>query len=467
MENEEQFLVQCLLQQQDLLVATKQQIDFSRREIRYKLEPAASRSLISRQPADMRSSPRVHSLITATHMQFDRFETDVLPLVEAHLSELTSLIELHEQQLRQPHVNKDPVHESETRLQPEQGSYLQTLPNEYEPQTQVETSYLVECRDILKKDLSEYYPVGSESGDEDVGSLSFNFPVCRVSKCCLSILDLVTQVLSDAEFSDDQQLQVKLQNTAKRLMELFVIGLPVKHLQQAKLDLKYAAYFHNTCLFAAHFLLTSPQITECPIDFNHLITRFQTMGESVVRDIIDQKKESIRTLFQDPHVVQCLIDGGTSELVPLEEAVSRSLLILKIVKESWIEILPRNVYNNMTASLMTVLLNEIIRLVLLMQDIASTTAEKMVQLMSNLKKDLPDFLCEPHEGITALLPNSFQFMELERVLKSGLAETVSRWGSGFGPLSVAFRADQVRKLIRALFQNNDLRTTALNKIREF
>lgn len=57
-----------------------------------------------------------------------------------------------------------------------------------------------------------------------------------------------------------------------------------------------------------------------------------------------------------------------------------------------------------------------------------------------------------------------KFNELQLILGAGLREVDDRWADGKGPLALEFSADQVRHLVRALFQISDRRAVLLAKI---
>lgn len=57
-----------------------------------------------------------------------------------------------------------------------------------------------------------------------------------------------------------------------------------------------------------------------------------------------------------------------------------------------------------------------------------------------------------------------KFCELQLLLGAGLREVDDRWADGKGPLAQEFTPDQVRHLVRALFQISDRRAVLLAKI---
>lgn len=58
-----------------------------------------------------------------------------------------------------------------------------------------------------------------------------------------------------------------------------------------------------------------------------------------------------------------------------------------------------------------------------------------------------------------------RFEELKHLLGAGLRDIEGRWSGGKGPLAVHFGADEVKQLIRALFQNTDHRAATLSRIK--
>ena len=58
-----------------------------------------------------------------------------------------------------------------------------------------------------------------------------------------------------------------------------------------------------------------------------------------------------------------------------------------------------------------------------------------------------------------------KFKELILILNASMREIEDRWAGGKGPLAIEFSVDEVKKLIRALFQNTDRRAATLSRIK--
>lgn len=58
-----------------------------------------------------------------------------------------------------------------------------------------------------------------------------------------------------------------------------------------------------------------------------------------------------------------------------------------------------------------------------------------------------------------------KFREFVLILNGSLRDIDDRWADGMGPLAVEFTPEQVKHLIRALFQNSNRRAALLARIR--
>lgn len=60
--------------------------------------------------------------------------------------------------------------------------------------------------------------------------------------------------------------------------------------------------------------------------------------------------------------------------------------------------------------------------------------------------------------------NWMRFQELVFVLNASMFEIEKRWVGGKGPLAAVFTPNEIKSLIRALFQNTDKRAAVLARI---
>lgn len=57
-----------------------------------------------------------------------------------------------------------------------------------------------------------------------------------------------------------------------------------------------------------------------------------------------------------------------------------------------------------------------------------------------------------------------KLQQIKMILNASMAQIAEQWADGKGPLTLNFRAEDVRHLIRALFQNTDRRANVLASI---
>lgn len=57
-----------------------------------------------------------------------------------------------------------------------------------------------------------------------------------------------------------------------------------------------------------------------------------------------------------------------------------------------------------------------------------------------------------------------KLQQIKMILNASMAHIAEQWADGKGPLTLNFRAEDIRHLIRALFQNTDRRANVLSTI---
>lgn len=60
--------------------------------------------------------------------------------------------------------------------------------------------------------------------------------------------------------------------------------------------------------------------------------------------------------------------------------------------------------------------------------------------------------------------NWVKLQQLKMILNSSMVNIVDHWADGKGPFTMHYKAEEIRHLIRALFQNTDHRASALAAI---
>lgn len=66
--------------------------------------------------------------------------------------------------------------------------------------------------------------------------------------------------------------------------------------------------------------------------------------------------------------------------------------------------------------------------------------------------------------ISVYAKNWLKLQQIKMILNASMAQIVEQWADGKGPLTLNFSAEDIRHLIRALFQNTDRRANVLASI---
>lgn len=134
---------------------------------------------------------------------------------------------------------------------------------------------------------------------------------------------------------------------------------------------------------------------------------------------------------------------------------------MDLLKNVWQTILPSDLYNSTISSLLDVISSDFTKKVSLMEDISTTLSNGLVELIKTVDEK-GQSLMEPDVSVYNMVPTWPKMIHLQFILDSSLVDITNSWKSG--QISQSFKAEDVKRLIRALFQNTDRRANALSSI---
>lgn len=333
---------------------------------------------------------------------------------------------------------------------------------------------LTKLQDILPLPPSSSSDSPSEGLDElDIASLTFAFPKCAISRSVQEFVDHLYQTLEECALSSGPVAATQFLNLARNMVDLFC-GVLFSHHHRAISDLpRVAALQHNNCAYLAHHLLTLghqfhsrlPPHTSTAGTFVDQVPLVRSLGEECL--LAELRKQS-----------SCLLDflnsigsfAGVSA-DPRRSIVRQSLhgATLHIGKLSKVygEVLPVDVHRKSVGGLLSVLMAEMTRMVVSMEDIAAGDATELHAVLSGVMDRLPPMLGGEEtssDSPVASCKGWERVRVLAEVLNASLLEIVELWDGGKGRLASEFSVSETRGLIKALFKNTERRAAALNKI---
>ena len=96
-----------------------------------------------------------------------------------------------------------------------------------------------------------------------------------------------------------------------------------------------------------------------------------------------------------------------------------------------------------------------------MEDISTTLGNGLVDLIKTLDEK-GQSLFDANTSALTVVSSWQKMLHLQFVLEASLIDITSSWKSG--QISQSFKVEEVKRLIRALFQNTDRRANALSSI---
>ncbi|KAK7505508.1 hypothetical protein BaRGS_00003253 [Batillaria attramentaria] len=321
------------------------------------------------------------------------------------------------------------------------------------------------------------------AGDPLLSNATFRMPTCRVSLCVQEILDLAYLTLNEAT-SSSPQCAAQMFYATRNIFELFCSVFPTYHAHSLANYPQLTALHHNNCMYLAHHLLTlghqfrNSLPKDISATFVDLIPEIRSLGTSSFLDQMNTQKAIIEQYLHGAGGFASVEEE--SNYSAAERAVKQALHQLTHLQKVWQGVLPTSVYHKAIGILLNTLITDIMDKIIVLEDISSDAARKLFTLLKLIHdkggllflqiKDGGDM--ESHSNTSKVkvellrhVPRWAKFTELQLVLNGTLQGIADRWAEGKGPLAADFTPNELKQLIRALFQNTDRRAAVLAKIK--
>jgi len=341
------------------------------------------------------------------------------------------------------------------------------------------------ARDLMKKDLYLSEEVKPEPlvklGPDPSAHLSippnfplpensFLFPACQVSRSALELLQLAETGLEQA--SEAKSLcAVRMFHTVRNMFSLWCAVTPTFHKAALESKPQVAALAHNSAMYLAHSLVTlgfrQREKLEDKVGQTtmvDLVSRLREVGADMLLSSMRLQRDQLKQILQSAGFPTLAVDRRLSS--GAEQGVRQVLHTLTSLQKVWHPVLPGNTYLRCLGTLLNTVLEEVILIITNLEDISADAGGQLVSLLNQIVTKAPDlFLSEEVARMGRYVKRWSKFKELILVLGATLKEIEDRWEGGKGPLAEDFPAEQVKQLVRALFQNTERRAAVLAKIK--
>ncbi|XP_053609999.1 centromere/kinetochore protein zw10 homolog [Plodia interpunctella] len=352
--------------------------------------------------------------------------------------------------------------------------------------------FLETARSIMVKDLSATMSIGveiiPESNEAAASPLDentedalkilndtlpkslFYFPRCMISKTAQELLDLVYVMMEQAVQCSDVVCK-KLYNTTRLVFELYDAVVPYHHENYLQTIPQYVALFHNNCMYLAHnlqtfgdkwLILMEGRELDYPISFVDLVQKLRDLGYQHLTVHMQQQRKQILDNVRSSDLNCIVVKDVLSDNA--EAAVRQCLRQLHLLKNVWIGVFPANVFVRLMGTLVNMFVDELIHRVCSVEDISMDMATQLSDIYTLVVQKAPTLFQNPTDVESHVKP-WVKLQELIFILNGSLKDIEHHWQDGAGPLAIHFHTEELRSLIKALFQNTQFRANLLSKIK--
>eukprot|EP00096_Caligus_rogercresseyi_P014236 TRINITY_DN6734_c0_g1_i1.p1 TRINITY_DN6734_c0_g1~~TRINITY_DN6734_c0_g1_i1.p1 ORF type:complete len:737 (-),score=224.23 TRINITY_DN6734_c0_g1_i1:205-2379(-) len=350
-------------------------------------------------------------------------------------------------------------------------------------------TYLQEARELMKRPLYETLEVSPDRIKEEgallkltskVGSFPlkeedlplpddkatphhpFHFPGCRISKATWEVKALIYRMLDEAAEDHNTFVSSRLLVGARYVFELYLNMISIAHEGDFEKLPQVSAVAHNDCFYLAHQCLLLGihyrehflRGQEPILTFIDFIPSLRETGETLLKRQIEAQREILLD-----HVEGLDVNAGNTELT-----LKRIRHGLHHLKKVWAQTLPSNIYPRIMGTLINSALEGMIGKVVVLDNIVTDSAVQTYNAFTEFEEDLPSLFDGEYTPMK-VVRYWLRFKELIFVLNANLKEIEHRWAERKGPLAAEFSVDEIKRLIRAIFQNTERRATVLSRIK--
>ncbi|UXI20158.1 octopamine receptor oamb [Sarcoptes scabiei] len=319
-------------------------------------------------------------------------------------------------------------------------------------------------------------PQNSYVSDEILQNFSLKerikFSSCQCSDYMIEVKKLIEEMSALLENSSTN-LGPLLIETIHLVCELFITIAPYRSRALIEIDCKQNAIFHNNCLLFGHLieclvlkhkpkldslyeLVPTVRNIASQIFLNQMKFQEQTFANFIRNDTFQRALEQIAN-----EIPQTELRISSQSHYEFRQGLNDCLKHLNHLHNSFNDVLSKKIHQKAMSTILKIILNQFIETILSLNDITSLGSSHLFNEIDYFSKECKLFLIDSEDVIFKWM----QLNEINQLFKSSLFEILNRWAEGQGILATYVPADQVRHLIRALFQNNERRATVLAKIK--
>lgn len=329
-------------------------------------------------------------------------------------------------------------------------------------------NYLAQATVLMKKDLHDLTDVGTAENAESSLELKMGFSRCSVSRNIIELLQLLEKMLSEA-ITSSNICASRLFCTVEDICLKYIIFVPEHHKKLLQTIPQQIAVFYNNCIYIAHNLTewTDTYLKKQCSDpclslssYNDLGRQICEVASEMFTQYIDGQIKQIEEIMANANLNRRTLDNIDDTV---EKYLRQCLRQQELLKTVWHKVLSYNIYNKSLGLILNSLCNFIVNTITKVEDISSDAAKGLVEMLKMVQTRGAKLFTDSKE-VSLFVESWHRLTELIFVLNANLVDINDRWADGKGPLALQFKPEDLKQLIRALFQNTERRAALLAEI---
>ncbi|VVC39253.1 Hypothetical protein CINCED_3A022987 [Cinara cedri] len=328
--------------------------------------------------------------------------------------------------------------------------------------------YYDQARTIIKKDLHDLVEVNNENkwdSDDNIKDDNgfcqnfFSYPQSKVSKSLLELLDLIETIASEMS-SVPESNAWRYHDILNNITIMYCDIVPFQRCKALEFHPQRSAVLYNNIMYFTRQLAEMSPIYKNLL-IVHLLEKLKNLASEILHSQCKQQITQIENIVNQSDIISMAVNSNLG--YSFEKSISQCYNILSILSTLWKDILPSSIYCKFIGYSCNGLFECIVSKIFTLEDISATSAEQYSSIFNKIVKDIPTLFPEPKE-VHRYISKWWQINELIYILSSSMKDIENRWADGKGPLANELKVEQIKCLLKALFQNTDRRAALLKHI---
>lgn len=256
---------------------------------------------------------------------------------------------------------------------------------------------------IMRKDISDMVlmaPGGSSeevsAKDDDTTNFTI-FPKCMVSKSTVELINLMGKIMREIDLLGSKREQavaqgggdtdptvIQLLSIISVILDRYITEVPSYHKKLLTRIPHLTALFHNNCMYLAFWIGKRESVLNISGD-SQLLIDLKRLGVEYLTEQVASQRSQIMEIMRDFD----LNDSLTELPQGVYRCVRQCLRQMDLLKNVWQSILPEAGYNMHMGALLTDFVQEVIRRIMALEDIATPIANGLVDVIGLIVERAP------------------------------------------------------------------------------